>query len=133
MHNILIYIVSFTWCLIQNLVGLAVLISVKLFKKEYKTVYYKGTLVTYVGDNWGGISLGLFIFLSKGYSDDSVKHEYGHSIQSLILGPLYLPIIGLSSFILCKFFSHIYLKEKNGYYRFWTERWADKLGKVVRK
>ena len=55
----------------------------------------------YVGDFPGGISLGTYILMSTtSYKDKrnrTKKHEYGHSRQSLYLGPLYLIIIGLPS------------------------------------
>lgn len=42
-----------------------------------------------------------FIFLSKiaQHSDSTIKHEYGHTIQSKYLGWLYLIIIGLPSIV----------------------------------
>lgn len=46
------------------------------------------------------MSLGLFIFMFGGRyigDEETLKHEYGHSIQSKILGPLYLIVIGLPS------------------------------------
>ena len=49
-----------------------------------------------------GVSLGKFIFVPKSAGKDPseflLNHEYGHTIQSLILGPLYLPLIGAPSF-----------------------------------
>jgi hypothetical protein len=33
-----------------------------------------------------------------------LAHEYGHTLQSKILGPLYLPVIGIPSFISAAFF-----------------------------
>lgn len=36
-------------------------------------------------------------------SEKTIKHEYGHQLQSYILGPLYLLIIGLPSGLWCWF------------------------------
>ena len=86
------------------------------------------------------ISLGNYIFLdSNGYYNyTTVKHEHGHQIQSLILGPLYLIVIGLPSImgnilnrIKYKYFRRHY--DPDFYYKQPWEAWADKLGKVVRK
>lgn len=75
-----------------------------------------------------GVSLGRFIFLNDYYDNENIiKHEYGHAIQSLIFGWLYLVVIG--------FFSwgntHIwrsYWYGKKDYYSLYPERWADILG-----
>lgn len=57
--------------------------------------------------NAGAYSLGLFQV-----GNYAVKHEGGHSVASATLGPLYLPMVGLS-----------YLVE--GYYNSLFETWAD--------
>jgi len=47
-----------------------------------------------------GMSLGKFIFIPEGRSAEQLlTHEYGHTIQSLVLGPLYLPLVGLPSLV----------------------------------
>ena len=64
---------------------------------------------------------------------DVVKHEaLGHGTQSRILGPFYLPVIGLPSIIWAWLYGAVIPYTRNGYYRFYTEKWADKLGGVVR-
>ena len=74
----------------------------------------------------GGISLGEYIFLNNNRVA-SIKHEYGHSIQSKYLGPLYLLVIGIPSLLWAMFG-----KCEDAYFRFYTERWDDKLGGVDR-
>ena len=78
-----------------------------------------------------GVSLGLFIFtpdLEEDWSRKMVFHEYGHTFQSLILGPFYLLVIGLPSMIWNQCFRG-YRREKGvAYFAFYTERWADFLG-----
>ena len=44
------------------------------------------------------MSMGMFLFLGD-HDKHVLVHEYGHSIQSCILGPLYLPVIGIPSLI----------------------------------
>ena len=79
----------------------------------------------------GGISLGRYVILNRrSYLDvRSVQHERGHSIQSMILGPLYLIIVGLPSLLWAAWWN-----EGRGvsYYWFYTERWADRLGGIER-
>ena len=83
----------------------------------------------------GGISLGKYAFVSKVSSRNEVglRHEaVGHAKQSLYLGPLYLFIIGIPSIIWAWLYGWIIPESPNGYYRFWTERWADKLAGIKR-
>ena len=60
-------------------------------------------------------------------------HEYGHTIQSLILGPMYLPTIGLPSVIWLNFpgFKHWRRRTGTSYYSFFTERSANHLAERV--
>jgi hypothetical protein len=61
--------------------------------------------------------------------DIGIQHELGHSIQSLILGPLYLIVIGLPSWIWFTWYNNG--KDKRvSYYWFYTEAWANKLAKI---
>ena len=62
----------------------------------------------------------------------TVRHEHGHQIQSKILGPLYLLVIGIPSLIWAWLYGPVIKYTRNGYYRFYTEKWADKLGEVKR-
>lgn len=76
----------------------------------------------------GAVTLGNYIFvgLNSEYRK-TVKHELGHTIQSKILGPLYLIVIGIPSITYCglrRLFSS--LRKKN-YYDFYTEKWANNL------
>ncbi|NLD88640.1 MAG: hypothetical protein GX633_10360 [Clostridiales bacterium] len=80
----------------------------------------------------GCVSLGLFIFLcpkhfdgEDSFSNCILHHELGHCVQSLILGPLYLIIIGLPSALWAAFPK---LRGNKPYEYLYTEKWADKLG-----
>lgn len=80
----------------------------------------------------GGVSLGNTIFVKRYFMDamDDWAHEYGHSRQSRYLGPLYLFVIGIPSLVWCIWY--IIKHPAKSYYRFYTEKWADKLGHVSR-
>ena len=98
---------------------------------------YKDSHVVQAGKNGpgGAVSLGMFIFIFRDYSKNKeqlVKHEYGHSIQSKILGPLFLLVIGLPSIIWAAAFKKFRRKRNISYYALYTEKWADKLGQVNR-
>lgn len=122
---------QFTWALPQTLLGLA------LYTKYRKCPHrrYKGAVFT----DWkrpGGISLGPFIFAEQPPEDaqlskDLIRHEYGHSLQSMMLGPLYLPFIGLPSLIWANlpWFRNYRMRKHRGYYQMFAEKWASRLGK----
>lgn len=74
------------------------------------------------------MSLGNYIFVDTMSSQKSIQHEFGHSKQSNILGPLYLIVIVIPSLLHNIVY---YLCSKIGikwnYYSFYTESWANKL------
>ena len=123
MKRLLFILWQCAWGAVQSLAG-AVLFLCLAGRKHY---CFHGAVVT----EWsfhGSVSLGLFVFLSKG-REDVLPHEFGHSIQSLILGPLYLLVIGLPSIIwaglpACE---NIRRKRRISYYDFYTECWANRL------
>ena len=124
-------ILRWIWELPQHLVGLMLTIICNVKHKE--TI---NGVKFYSGSFSGGISLGTYVIISdrsyKNNTSNIVQHEYGHTKQSLYLGPLYLIIIGLPSIIWAGLYGTIIPKTTNGYYHFYTERWADKLGNVNR-
>lgn len=117
--NILLYI----WCLPQNLLGLLFLLFIR--GEERHTL---GDIGFYFSDSFpGGISLGQYIIYGE-KNEKGVRHEYGHCLQSKMLGPLYLLAVGLPSLLhawLCRC-------ENHSYYDVYPENWADRLGKVKR-
>jgi len=118
-----------TWGVLQTLVGLALLIG--LLPVVRRIGRHRSTVVIRTKGRWG-VSLGFFIFLGEGHDRTAVSHEYGHSIQSLLLGPLYLPLVGVPSFIRATLWL-LFRKPEATYYRGYPERWADRLGTVDRK
>ena len=76
----------------------------------------------------GAVTLGCYVFvgLNSEYRK-TVKHELGHTIQSKILGPLYLIVIGIPSITYCGLRRIFPSLRKKNYYNFYTERWANNL------
>ena len=99
---------------------------------------FHGAIVT-VWETRAGLSLGPFVFVNAwedGTIDEKLLvHEYGHSVQSLILGPLYLLVVGLPSVIWMKAPALRRKRHLSGisYYSFFTERWANHLGEFALK
>ena len=123
-------LIQLSWGIIQTVFGFALFLKFKKCKHEI----YKGSILTYVPDDFGGISLGLFIFVNgtknENWIESTRAHEYGHTFQSLILGPLYLLVIGLPSMYWC---NNKKMREKRkcdniSYYNFFTESGANFFG-----
>lgn len=123
----LLDVILYIWQLPQNIVGLFVL----LFYPGSEVMEIADVKVHYLDRFPGGISLGNTIMV--GTQDRfTAMHEHGHQIQSMILGPLYLFVIGLPSIIWAGLYGSVIPRTHNGYYRFFCESWADKLGGVIR-
>lgn len=114
------------WTLPQNIIGF---IGYMIFRKGYK-YKYNGAFIIEVPNKYGSVSLGNFIFVSNATGEETIKHEYGHTLQSKKLGWLYLFIIGIPSIIWASCFEGYRKKHNISYYAFYTERWANKLGGV---
>ena len=139
--NIIKEIILWIWQILQNIGGLIV---IAIMGYEKVLTAENGNKVYFSKKMSGGISLGKYSIISDYYirkckTDDEIlaldmtKHEaLGHGKQSRWLGPFYLPIVGLQSIIWAGLYGAVIPYTKNGYYKFWTERWADKLAGVVR-
>ena len=138
-NNIFLRILTEIWQLPQHIIAYVImLVNCKSIKPM---INRDSGILYYVVDNLfnSEISLGNYIFLdfNEYHEYKTIKHEHGHQIQSLILGPLYLIIIGLPSIIgniVYRIKRRNFRKNYNpkDYYKQPWEAWADKLGKVVR-
>ena len=139
MTNLFIEIVYWTWCFPQTLIGALYFLNSK--KNHVKIQKYKHAKVTTLNrEHTGGFCLGKYIFIDKAPDKYTIKHEYGHTIQNFILGPLYIPVIwGKSKLLYLKFMKLLkenpeeFAKQRPNYFKQFPENWADKLGKVERK
>jgi hypothetical protein len=122
------YFLVFLWQAPQNLLALLLIVVCRARRAgSYRNKY----LYTYRLK--AGVSLGCFIFIGehRGDSHRVVKHEYGHCVQSELLGPLYLLIIGVASFTM-NALTRVGVLSCERYYKRWPESWADRLGGVLR-
>lgn len=115
----------FIWQLPQNVVALLYYWYL-CYNGYLLNVYDYGGIIVMVKSTPGSVTLGENAFLSSRASEEIRKHEYGHTIQSLILGPLYLIVIGIPSLLWAALHKTIAPSKPYGW--FYTESWADKLG-----
>ncbi len=95
MKRIIYLLIQCTWGLGQTLIGLFFFLI--HINRPHK--FYRGAIQTQWKNRWAGLSLGLFIFVPNNEGDyftGARVHEYGHTIQSLVLGPFYA-IVGVIS------------------------------------
>jgi len=138
----LFYLLHWTWALSQNIVGgIGCLLLARSGK--HRRINYHGAIVTYVDTkkSFGGVSIGMFVFINgkyikenpdDGWTHDSRIHEFGHCVQSILLGPLYWIVIALPSIIWCNlpYFAkmHDTKATKHVYYKAYCEGWANVWG-----
>lgn len=130
MKTILFRLWQWTWGLPQTLIGAAAYLCTIGCRREG----YHGAIATH-WNRRDSLGMGMFLFLGKGADRQVLVHEYGHAVQSLILGPLFLPIMGIPSFLwaglpLCR---KLRKTKKISYYTFYPERNANFFGRLATK
>lgn len=132
--KVTIEVLKYIWQLPQNLCGLFYL----LINKNNRVSKVQNDLAKELGASVhlqvarGGVTLGRYIFIWKDETKlvEVIKHECGHVKQSLILGPLYLLVIGIPSILHASLNGAFKCCRKDGkynYFHFYTENWANKL------
>ena len=98
--------------------------------RNLKPCHSIGDVKIYKTKKIEGLSLGFFILIDPDIEEGLwiLNHEFGHIIQSRILGWLYIPIIVIPSYLWYKYGNN----NVETYYDFYTEKWANKLIKDKR-
>lgn len=137
--------IQWTWGILQTMGGFAVF----LWYIRCPHTFYKGVVRT-VWTSGAGLSMGMFIFTpcepaaddqskhaqkERAYCERVAIHEYGHTFQSLLLGPFYLFVIGLPSIVWAgsKRLSRMRREKHIPYTHFFCEHWASSWGEKVTK
>ena len=121
-------LILFIWQLPQHIVALIYFGYLVMMCKDLgvDSRYKQATVIPCIMR--GAVTLGNYVFvgLNSEYRK-TVKHELGHTIQSKILGPLYLIVIGIPSITYCGLRRMFPSLRKKNYYNFYTEKWANNL------
>lgn len=143
MKTALYWLIQCLWGLPQTLLGLVIF----LLHLRDEHILFHGAAVTF----WRGrssVSIGPFVFVTQDpffypkvadrmdkaeASRRLLVHEYGHTIQSLLLGPLYLIVNGIPSTLwgflpACARYRQ---SRPASYFSFFTEKWANAWGESV--
>ena len=104
----LYYLLSFTWGLPMNIIGAIVAGVLVCFRR--RPVKYGWCLCFELPVNFG-MELGIFFIAPVNGSEHTKKHELGHSIQNIYLGPLSVGVVSIPSAV-----------------RFWVREWKRRKG-----
>lgn len=128
--------VQWTWGLPQNMLGLLMLIC--NIGKPHKM--FRSAVVT-VWERPYSVGCGMFVFLGSERTfggnlkmqRDTLVHEYGHVVQSLFLGLLFIPLVALPSVVwaFAPFFGRLRRDMGLSYYALYCESGANMLGDFI--
>ena len=132
---VIYYLLQWTWGLPQNLLGLLITGIIRLKNPDGIRERYHYAVLTDWPFRFSSMGLGMFIFYGHRGSGTKTErmirtHEYGHTIQSVILGPLFLPVVGIPSFVWANlpYFRRFREGKQYDYFRFYPEAWANHAG-----
>ena len=114
--------------IITGLIGLTVFHNGELYRnKEAGVTVLKVNKGNFIGG--ACFSSGPIIFVTPNCDENTIKHETGHSKQSLYLGPLFHILISIPS--ICLFwYRRLANKDMKFYHSHYPENWADAEGHV---
>ena len=130
------YIVNFLlfiWQLTQVIpgaIGLAIFRNYEVYRNEEANIK---VIKICKGNLFGNacFSCGPFIFVTPNCDDNTIRHETGHSVQSLWFGFLFHFIVSFPS--ICRFWYRRWKKlPSSWYYQAWPENSAEKRGHTHR-
>lgn len=104
-HRWLYYLMACTWGIIMTILGLIITLIlgiVKIFipKKVIFERYYWIYSITVGPEWWGGCEMGLMFLRDHNSSVNYINpHEFGHTFQNCLLGPLFPFIVAIPSAI----------------------------------
>lgn len=104
-HRWLYYLMACTWGIIITILGLIITLIlgiVKIFipKKVIFERYYWIYSITVGPEWWGGCEMGLMFLRDHNSSVNYINpHEFGHTFQNCLLGPLFPFVVAIPSAI----------------------------------
>ena len=114
----LLVALNYTWGILVTLAGWIAYAFCMLFlkKKVVKIEKFAHERIVIIGNNWGGMNLGMVSFVADKMGDSWTQHtkchETGHSFENAIFGPLHIFIVCIPSVI-----------------RYWYRNWYTKKHK----
>ena len=126
------------WELPQNVLGAGLLAAHRALRGAKSETRERQRL--FIESKWVAVSLGYFVFWMEPkasrhfFLDEATRdHEFGHTLQSRMLGPLYLALIGVPSVSRVAYaiaYRELTGKRWRHYFDGWPEKQADRYGSV---
>lgn len=128
MKHLIYYILNFTWGIIMNIIG--GIGALAMLALGHKPIRHGGSICFRFGRGWGGVSLGIFTFVSTTCDDSTLDHEFGHSLQNALYGPFFIFLVAIPSFIRCQIYNSYTAKgiPMGDYDAIWFEKQATEWG-----
>lgn len=134
------YTLSWTWGILMSLIGALTVGCILLYgliaKKGYKLQKHGWCYYIAIGENWGGVNLGMFFLIQSRESKSTMWHEHGHAIQNCTWGLLFPFVIALPSVFRYWYREVKYynkgLRPTTSYDSIWFEGEATELGRVYK-
>ncbi|MBN1697906.1 MAG: hypothetical protein JW881_10370 [Spirochaetales bacterium] len=130
----MINMIFWSWCFPQTLLGFVIYSFYRIRGIVVKTEKYNHATVVYIRTTlFTGVSLGKYIIVNETEIGNltTIRHEYGHTRQSFIVGVFYLVVVAVPS-IIRNITWRIKKYPVSDYYKGYPEDWADRLGGVTR-
>lgn len=103
-----------------------------LIPSAFKSIRRNGfSFIVRIGGNWGGLNLGAASFIGEGddeWSEHARRHEFGHSLQNALFGPLQIFLVFIPSAVRYWWRRKHPDKVKTAYDDIWFEGTATKWG-----
>ena len=133
--TIIVNIILGIWqlfCWLPGIIGLAIFHNCEIYRnKDAGIMVIKVNKGNFIGS--ACFSCGPIIFVTPNCDENIIKHETGHSVQSLMFGPLFHFVVSLPS-IVQFWIRRIKHKDAKWYHSHWPEGGckytADDLGHV---
>lgn len=117
----------------MTLIGLIITVVLYIFVKNSRPIKYNFIYYMKAGpDYWGGFEMGLMFVRDQKSDDDYLNtHEFGHTFQNCVLGPLFPFVVAIPSAI--RWWARYLNKKKQWppYNAAWFEDSASECGKYA--
>jgi len=134
---VLFWTLSCTWGIVATAAG--AVMALANINKGFRPKYFHGQIYFENVREMGSNNLGPFNFLGENAEYYTLYHEAGHGLQNILMGPLYVIVVGISSEIWYRSFVKQYAGElasgtwdpderRRAYDKNPLERWATAWG-----
>lgn len=98
------WIIQLTWGCLLTIPGLLAAAFCIIFLKAHVKRNGCSIVIELGNTDWGGVTIGCVSMVSATYSGDVFyehlrRHEFGHSVQQLLLGPFQIFLVAIPSII----------------------------------